>query len=420
MSNHFLHPPYTRWQPNSKKNSFPTILQTVSISFVTLVLGFSLPAAAEPVGWRHPSDESLVGSADFRPTSFHQPLAQNLSFSPVPDSEGIPQKQPTPTDSGQKPPAGGSQGQKGTDKEAERGKPAENGSTPGSIKRKGNSLAGTSDKGGFFSSLLAQNWSFYFLLTIVFLSLLWLGLLTWLAYKSEDKLKQSDKSLYKDYQRIKAELKRQESKLSSQDFLNTEAKSLSGEITKKITNLENALFSVQTFLRQHEDRLLELQAIQKPELNPQSDKQDHARIFSAQPPSNGNQTEHSDPGESVAKDYQDAYFRNDRAALRRLMNEELNITQNSEDALMKTSSFPTQLEVVKAGGSYLLIHRAGRHWLVPEFQILSSFTTNQLAKGIFSYDREGISSAELRRPAEVRDLGGLWEVVVMGVIAVPT
>jgi hypothetical protein len=126
-----------------------------------------------------------------------------------------------------------------------------------------------------------------------------------------------------------------------------------------------------------------------------------------------------DIGTELAKEHQDAFLRNDRDALRRICLAELNITPHSEDALMKTASLPTQLETVKTGGGYLLVHREGKHWLLPEFHILTRCTTNQPAKGIFSYQRENISTGELRRPAEVRAVGDLWEVVRLGVIAVP-
>jgi hypothetical protein len=123
---------------------------------------------------------------------------------------------------------------------------------------------------------------------------------------------------------------------------------------------------------------------------------------------------------SLVEEYQTAYFRGDRPALRNMSSDQLNITQSSEGSFMRTSVPPTQLEVVQNGGSYLLVHRYDRHWLVPEFQILTSFATVQPNKGIFAYDRENISTAELRWPAEVKEINGLWEVVSMGTIAVPS
>lgn len=124
-------------------------------------------------------------------------------------------------------------------------------------------------------------------------------------------------------------------------------------------------------------------------------------------------------GTKLAKEYQDAFFRNDRTALMRMSLVELNITQESEDDLLKNGSSPTQFEVVKAGGSYYLIQSDQRHWLVPSFQILSHLNTTTSKKGIFNYSPESIACAELRRPAEVRAVGDVWEVVRLGVIAVP-
>ncbi len=123
--------------------------------------------------------------------------------------------------------------------------------------------------------------------------------------------------------------------------------------------------------------------------------------------------------EEIVADFQEAYSHSDRAALRGMAREEMNITQDSEDALVRTAGSTTQLQSVKGGGSYLLIHRDDRHWLIPTFQTLNSFMTSQPAKGIFSYEREAITGAELRRPAELRQAGDVWEVVSMGVVAVP-
>jgi hypothetical protein len=63
----------------------------------------------------------------------------------------------------------------------------------------------------------------------------------------------------------------------------------------------------------------------------------------------------------VVEEYQAAFFRGDRSALRSITSDQLNITQNSENSLMKTSTLPTQLEVVQNGGSYHLIHINNQH-----------------------------------------------------------
>ena len=46
-------------------------------------------------------------------------------------------------------------------------------------------------------------------------------------------------------------------------------------------------------------------------------------------------------------------------------------------------------------------------------------TTSQPAKGLFTYERQSVSCAELKLPAEVKMLGEVWEVVNMGIVIVP-
>ena len=123
----------------------------------------------------------------------------------------------------------------------------------------------------------------------------------------------------------------------------------------------------------------------------------------------------------LVSEYHSAYLRRDHAGLLAMTSDhQFNITFDSEDSLSKNLGIPTQLEVVKSGGSYLLIQRHERNWLVPEFLVLTSFTNNKPAKGIFAYRPENVSTAELIRPAEVKQIGRLWEVVTMGIIAVPS
>lgn len=126
------------------------------------------------------------------------------------------------------------------------------------------------------------------------------------------------------------------------------------------------------------------------------------------------------PLEIIIKDFQAATQNRDRSLLRRITTAELNITSESEDSLVRGSlSHTTQLRSVPGGGSYVLIAVETRNWLFPTFLTLESFNTNQPAKGIFTYERQLVSSAELKVPAEVREVGGLWEVVKQGTVIVP-
>ncbi|MEB3168494.1 MAG: hypothetical protein VKK97_07145 [Synechococcaceae cyanobacterium] len=132
----------------------------------------------------------------------------------------------------------------------------------------------------------------------------------------------------------------------------------------------------------------------------------------------------SGPGPStavrIATDVQDAVRCNDQQALRAMASQELNLTARTEDALCRQEPGAIQLEAVLGGGSYLLIEREGGHWLVPSIQTLAGFRTSQPAKGLFCYQREpAIRSAELRRAAELRAIGALWELKAIGLVAVP-
>ena len=126
------------------------------------------------------------------------------------------------------------------------------------------------------------------------------------------------------------------------------------------------------------------------------------------------------PLKATIKEYQTAAQSKDRSLLRRMTTAELNITSESEESLVRGStSHVTQLRSVPGGGSYILIAVEANNWLFPTFLTLESFNTNQPVKGIFTYERKLVSSAELKLPAEVKEVGSLWEVVKQGTVIVP-
>jgi hypothetical protein len=132
-------------------------------------------------------------------------------------------------------------------------------------------------------------------------------------------------------------------------------------------------------------------------------------------------TPKSDPAQELVAFFHDAFYRNDRSALRTLNPQELIITEDTENNLVRRiANTVTQLQIVNGGGSYFLIDKGGSHWLLPTFQTLIGFTSSQPAKGIFSFHPESVSRAELRYPAEIKEVGGLWQVINMGVVAIPT
>lgn len=269
------------------------------------------------------------------------------------------------------------------------------------------------------STLLLRRWIIYVIGVLAFLLLLWLSILSWLTYQGLATAKIKNNKLQKQFHEMSAELKNLAGNLRSQKTIQMQIQQLDNETVSRLAGLENSLSELQTGLKLQENRIFDIQSSHH--VPDSFDRQKAVMVspLTDQSASISEPKSTHDPAAILVQEYQEAFYRSDRSALRRMLPDELNITQHSEDALMKTSSIPTQLEIVKTGGSYLLLHRDGHHWLVPEFQILTSFTTNQLAKGIFSYERENISTAELRRPAEVREVNGLWEVVNMGVIAVP-
>ncbi len=127
-----------------------------------------------------------------------------------------------------------------------------------------------------------------------------------------------------------------------------------------------------------------------------------------------------EPYEQVSRQYQDAIDRGDRQALRQLQFKELNITSECEDSLLRGSSGQaTKLEAVQGGGSYMVVSCEGRYWLFPTAQTLDSFSMNQPQKGIFDYEREILSKPVVKKPAEVKEESGEWNVIAQGVISVP-
>ncbi len=121
--------------------------------------------------------------------------------------------------------------------------------------------------------------------------------------------------------------------------------------------------------------------------------------------------------------FKDACLRDDISVLVKFNPIELIISGETADAWIRgIANVVPRLEISKAGGNYVLIQQAG-NWLFPTLESISRLSIKQpsqrFAKGIFVLQRENISTPELRRPAELKQVGKLWEVVSLGVIAVP-
>jgi hypothetical protein len=401
---------------------------TLSASILSSLLGLTLPASAQQIAWS-PAPPPISRSQPANPGDLppalpnKDPQAENLpSGERAEDGE-----QTRPEVSGQN---AGANVEAGSPEETTTRSKTDTSAGSG----KGKTTAPPTDEKAKSTSshnlqfapkevlarFLQGKWTPYVIAALIFLLLVWLSVLTRLAYLGLAEANRKNDKLRKQFSALKIELKDLAVDFNIQKTAQLHTQKLANETVDKIDAYASTLSTLQAGLTAQENRFFDIQAVQHTRASIKQKSELLEDCEMNEPTFDSDPQSIHDPATSLTNEYQEAFFRGDRSALRRMMPDELNITQLSEDALMKTASLPTQLEIVKTGGSYLLIHREGKHFLVPDFQILTSFTTNQLAKGIFSYQKENVSTAELRRPAEVRDVGCLWEVVTMGVIAVPT
>ena len=109
----------------------------------------------------------------------------------------------------------------------------------------------------------------------------------------------------------------------------------------------------------------------------------------------------------------------DRQQLRDAAKAELNITSESENAIATGRATATELEEVPGGGSYWLISLNQQHWLFPTDRTLKGFAAAQPSKGLFSYEQQTISKAQLIDPALLEQTGSTWSVKTLGRIGTP-
>lgn len=109
----------------------------------------------------------------------------------------------------------------------------------------------------------------------------------------------------------------------------------------------------------------------------------------------------------------------ERQVCRAEMRAQLNITNESENAISMGRLNETHLEEVTAGGSYWIASIGGETWLYPTEQTLKGYSQSQRPTGIFNYIRQSIPSALVLTPARLALNGSLWSVVDQGSIAVP-
>lgn len=109
----------------------------------------------------------------------------------------------------------------------------------------------------------------------------------------------------------------------------------------------------------------------------------------------------------------------DRQLLREHSTAQLNITSESENALAMGRSQATQLEAVTGGGSYWLAVINDQAWLFPTELTLKGFLSVQPSKGLYSYEKQILSSPQLIEPALLRQEGNRWTVETLGRVAIP-
>lgn len=79
-----------------------------------------------------------------------------------------------------------------------------------------------------------------------------------------------------------------------------------------------------------------------------------------------------------------------------------------------------RLRLVGSGGRFLMVFFEDDSWLFPAVATLEAYSHDQSETGFFGFEQAAVSSAELCRPALLREAGGLWEVTEPGTIQVPT
>jgi hypothetical protein len=114
-----------------------------------------------------------------------------------------------------------------------------------------------------------------------------------------------------------------------------------------------------------------------------------------------------------------AINRGDRQSLKGEIRAQLNITRESDSAILMSKVDNTQLEVVTAGGSYFMVSIGGVNWLYPTELTLRGYAAEQPSKGIFNYTRQQISQPQVIMPARLSQNGAVWSIVEMGNIGVP-
>jgi len=78
-----------------------------------------------------------------------------------------------------------------------------------------------------------------------------------------------------------------------------------------------------------------------------------------------------------------------------------------------------RLRLVGSGGRFLMVFFDDDSWLFPAVTTLEAYSRDPSEEGFYSFEQAAVPSAELSRPAQLREAGGLWEVIEPGLVLVP-
>jgi hypothetical protein len=78
-----------------------------------------------------------------------------------------------------------------------------------------------------------------------------------------------------------------------------------------------------------------------------------------------------------------------------------------------------RLRLVGSSGRFLMVFFDDDSWLFPAVTTLETYSHDASEVGFYCFQPAEVPSAELCRPAQLREAGGLWEVVEPGLILVP-
>jgi hypothetical protein len=99
---------------------------------------------------------------------------------------------------------------------------------------------------------------------------------------------------------------------------------------------------------------------------------------------------------------------------------ELDVAEPPDLSLVHPGQLPpTRLRRVPRSGSFLLVMLDGDDWLFPAVSTLQAADADLVKRGLFQLCPADVAAPRLRMPAQMREVGGLWEVTESGQIEIP-